>query len=90
MKPLAKTEPMRPGTPSLIILGVGILQAQVLCLGRMDRRYEGTLEGGGRCVWLKDGRRVEFEPVPGGGFLAAVGLEPDPAWPGREVADGGQ
>ena len=84
MKLLLSHDPMKPGTPSMLILMVGLMQASVLELGSMDRRFEGKLDGG-KCVWLKDGRRVEFVLVPGGGYVASTSKETDPEWPGKAV-----
>lgn len=83
MKELMELRGMKPGVPAMLVATLGALQARVLELGKLDRRYEGKLTGGGRCVWLTDGRRVEFEAIGDGGFIGALSKEPDPAYPGR-------
>lgn len=86
---LIKTQKMAPGTPALIIASVGMTQALVLDLGKMDRTVEGTIDAGpgnsAKCIWLNDGRRVEVEVVKPHGFLASVSQDPDPLYPNRKV-----
>jgi hypothetical protein len=74
------TDQARRAIPS----SVSSIQFQILQLYLMDTRFEGETDAG-RCVWLKDGRRVEFDLVAGGGFVAALCKGgPDPLYPGRE------
>ncbi len=68
--------------PTTIRLAMGPIKCMVLCLSSMDTRWEGVLEGRGKCVWLKDGRRVEFFSS-GGSVGGSLGREPDPAYPGK-------
>jgi hypothetical protein len=83
MKRLVTIAPLSPGVPAMLRGSLGAVQCLVLDLAKMDLRFEGSLDGGGKCVWLTDGRRCEFEISPDGGWLAATSKAPDPAWPGN-------
>lgn len=45
------------------------------------RRGCGVLGERSKCLWTSDGRRITFELIPSGGFIAACSKDPDPHAP---------
>jgi hypothetical protein len=79
---ITKIEPMPKGTLPMLLNSFSKIQRMV-ALANIDDRYQGDLKGGGRCVWSKEGHRVEIT-MGGGAFMASRSKEVDPQYPGSK------
>jgi hypothetical protein len=80
-EPFTNLEPIGRSEWGMVVRQLGMVQAIVLCLADVDLTRGKAKTAQGRCVWLKDGRRVSVDSLPGGGWIASTGKEPDPDAP---------
>lgn len=75
-------EPVTQAQIRMIGTHLGPIQSMVVRLGEVDiSRGAGIVSKRAKCLWTKDGRRITFEILPGGGFMAGISEKPDPAAP---------
>lgn len=61
----------------------GPIAAMVAGLNEVDISAGSGVYDGGRCLWTKDGHRIEIQMISGGGIIAAKSKAPDPEYPNR-------
>ncbi len=65
-----------------IAKAIGSVSAMVCRLPETDiSRGCGVLGPKSKCLWTKDGHRITFEMIQGGGFIASCSKVPDPEAP---------
>ena len=75
-------EPLSPAQLRMIAGALGPIQSMVVRLGEVDpSRGAGIVNDRAKCVWTRQGRRITFEVLPGGGYVAGISTTPDPAAP---------
>jgi hypothetical protein len=74
-----KYEPLSLAQLQSLQRSVTPVQAMVLRVMDVDAtRGTGVLDPKSKCVWTKDGHRITFGLISGGGFVASISNEPDP------------
>jgi len=83
-EPVAEFDPT-PITPALYAelrqACGGPIGSLVAGLDRMDPALGSGKLSRGRCVWTRDRHRITLTMLTGGGFMASLSREPDPACP---------
>lgn len=80
MEPFTNPEPMTRAELDMVRRSVG-MEAVILRLGDADLSRGKAKTPKGRCFWLKDGRRVSFDAIAGGGHISSLSKQPDPNAP---------
>lgn len=75
-----KREPLTQANLDMLARTLRPVEAIVVRLGDADlSKGAGVLSNNRKCIWTKDGHRITFTMISGGGFLSSLSKEVDPA-----------
>lgn len=78
LKKVARYEPLKQETLEMISRVIGPVASMTAGLPEADiRRGAGVIDYHTKCVWTKDGHRITFEMLVGGGMLTSKSKFPD-------------
>ena len=77
---ILKREPLTQSNLAMLARTLRPIEAMVVRLGDADlSKGAGVLSDNRKCIWTKDGHRITFTMIAGGGFLSSLSKEVDPA-----------
>lgn len=77
---IIKREPLAQANLDMLARTLRPIEAMVVRLHDVDlSKGAGVLSGGRKCIWTKDGHRITFTLISGGGFLSSLSKDVDPA-----------
>lgn len=77
---IIKREPLTQANLDMLARVLRPIEQQVIRLHDADMsRGAGLLGNNRKCIWTKDGHRITFTMIGGGGILSSLSKEVDPA-----------
>ncbi|HTG95782.1 MAG TPA: hypothetical protein VL866_24490 [Pyrinomonadaceae bacterium] len=77
---ILRREPLTQANLDMLARTLRPIEAIVVRLGDADlSKGAGVLSNNRKCIWTKDGHRITFTMISGGGFLSSLSKEVDPA-----------
>lgn len=77
---IVKREPLTQANLDMLARTLRPIEQMVIQLGDADlSKGAGVLGNNRKCIWTKDGHRITFTMISGGGILSSLSKEIDPA-----------
>lgn len=77
---IIKREPLTQANLDMLARTLRPMEQMLVRLHDADlSKGAGVLSEGRKCIWTKDGHRITFTLISGGGFLSSLSREVDPA-----------
>lgn len=77
---IIKRELLTQATLDMLARTLRPIEAMIVRLGDADlSKGAGILSNNRKCIWTRDGHRITFTMITGGGFLSSLSKEVDPA-----------